>query len=528
MVRTRPGRGVSDGLLLGPSNPALHPAPWEDYGGVRREAQLLGPCSLTPHPTTTTSSSPACATSFGTALDAAAPTWPASRPPPPGSPRRARAHRLGRPLRARGAGTRTGPAGAGHRAQPCEQPRRGQGPPAARSRADLHPAYYSAGVGGASVGSDGQKASLGDHLRVSRVACEVSWRRPVRTGVTPPASASLPAPDPGAASSITVRTSFVHHHLEPDILGSLIQSGRLRWLRGLPGSLRHAKASTVPWLQGRAARPARPPQEHHDRRQRQLRRQSHRRPRTPAHRERHRRAMFPVAVSGRRDREPSFFTVVVWRNQAEHAAGSLARAAVWWWWWWSAGSGSGHGPLRTAVPGRGRGRGRRVRAEPALGDGDDEQGHNAGLSGRSCLARRRLVCRTSGTCATSPARCDACHRWCSIRGLARVSRWSGPEPFGCTTVAGSRARDGRPGAILICRGTVGAMRSGPVNVIVIAGIVAFIIVWIVAVLLVVSGRLKRTHQENNPYQYGSAGPFSETGMGGGGGGDGGGGGGGSG
>jgi hypothetical protein len=69
------------------------------------------------------------------------------------------------------------------------------------------------------------------------------------------------------------------------------------------------------------------------------------------------------------------------------------------------------------------------------------------------------------------------------------------------------------------------MRSGPVNVIVIAGIVAFIIVWIVAVLLVLRGRLKRTHQENNPYQYGSAGPFSETGMGGG---DGGGGGGGSG
>ena len=63
------------------------------------------------------------------------------------------------------------------------------------------------------------------------------------------------------------------------------------------------------------------------------------------------------------------------------------------------------------------------------------------------------------------------------------------------------------------------------NVIVIAGIVAFIIVWIVAVLLVLSGRLKRTHQEKNPYQYGSAGPFSETGMGGG---DGGGGGGGSG
>jgi hypothetical protein len=82
-------------------------------------------------------------------------------------------------------------------------------------------------------------------------------------------------------------------------------------------------------------------------------------------------------------------------NQAEHAAGSLARAAVWWW-WWSAGSSSGHGPLRTAVPGRGRGRGRRVRAEPALGDGDDEQGHNAGLSGRSCLARRRLYAGPAG------------------------------------------------------------------------------------------------------------------------------------
>ena len=31
------------------------------------------------------------------------------------------------------------------------------------------------------------------------------------------------------------------------------------------------------------------------------------------------RAMFRVAVSGRRDQEASFFTVVVWRDQAEHA-----------------------------------------------------------------------------------------------------------------------------------------------------------------------------------------------------------------
>ena len=39
------------------------------------------------------------------------------------------------------------------------------------------------------------------------------------------------------------------------------------------------------------------------------------------------RAMFRVAVSGRREQEPSFFTVVVWRDQAEHAAESLAKGS---------------------------------------------------------------------------------------------------------------------------------------------------------------------------------------------------------
>jgi single-strand DNA-binding protein len=39
------------------------------------------------------------------------------------------------------------------------------------------------------------------------------------------------------------------------------------------------------------------------------------------------RAMFRVAVSGRRKQEPSFFTVVVWRDQAEHAAESLAKGS---------------------------------------------------------------------------------------------------------------------------------------------------------------------------------------------------------
>jgi single-strand DNA-binding protein len=39
------------------------------------------------------------------------------------------------------------------------------------------------------------------------------------------------------------------------------------------------------------------------------------------------RAMFRVAVSGRREQEPSFFTVVVWRDQAEHASESLSKGS---------------------------------------------------------------------------------------------------------------------------------------------------------------------------------------------------------
>jgi single-strand DNA-binding protein len=35
--------------------------------------------------------------------------------------------------------------------------------------------------------------------------------------------------------------------------------------------------------------------------------------------------MFRVAVSGPREQEPSFFTVVVWRDQAEHACESLTK-----------------------------------------------------------------------------------------------------------------------------------------------------------------------------------------------------------
>ena len=37
--------------------------------------------------------------------------------------------------------------------------------------------------------------------------------------------------------------------------------------------------------------------------------------------------MFRVAVGGRREQEASFFTVVVWRDQAEHASQSLSRGS---------------------------------------------------------------------------------------------------------------------------------------------------------------------------------------------------------
>jgi single-stranded DNA-binding protein len=39
------------------------------------------------------------------------------------------------------------------------------------------------------------------------------------------------------------------------------------------------------------------------------------------------RAMFRVAISGRREQEASFFTVIVWRDQAKHAAQSLSKGS---------------------------------------------------------------------------------------------------------------------------------------------------------------------------------------------------------
>jgi single-strand DNA-binding protein len=37
--------------------------------------------------------------------------------------------------------------------------------------------------------------------------------------------------------------------------------------------------------------------------------------------------MFRMAVSGRREQEPSFFTVMMWHDQAEHAVDSLAKGS---------------------------------------------------------------------------------------------------------------------------------------------------------------------------------------------------------
>jgi single-strand DNA-binding protein len=37
--------------------------------------------------------------------------------------------------------------------------------------------------------------------------------------------------------------------------------------------------------------------------------------------------LFRVAVSGRREQEPSFFTVIVWRDQTKHAPQSLSKGS---------------------------------------------------------------------------------------------------------------------------------------------------------------------------------------------------------
>jgi hypothetical protein len=62
---------------------------------------------------------------------------------------------------------------------------------------------------------------------------------------------------------------------------------------------------------------------HHD----HHRRQPHRQPRVAAHRGQHRLSHVPGSRAGTADQEASFFTVVVWRGQAEHAAQSLTNGS---------------------------------------------------------------------------------------------------------------------------------------------------------------------------------------------------------
>jgi single-strand DNA-binding protein len=116
---------------------------------------------------------------------------------------------------------------------------------------------------------------------------------------------------------------------EPSPLGNLIY-GRLRWLHRLPLVLSwHATVSTGPRFHedGQTARPD--IQEGCTMTEASV---SFAGNLTDDPELRHSeagiaRAMFRVAVSGRREQEASFFTVVVWRDQAEHAAESLAKGS---------------------------------------------------------------------------------------------------------------------------------------------------------------------------------------------------------
>jgi arsenite methyltransferase len=104
-------------------------------------------------------------------------------------------------------------------------------------------------------------------------------------------------------------------------------SGRLRSLRSLPlAVLRHATASTVPRFQGQGS----PPGQATGGSSMPDAQVSFAGNLTDDPELRHTeggiaRATLRVAVSGRRDGEPSFFTVVVWRDQADHAAESLSK-----------------------------------------------------------------------------------------------------------------------------------------------------------------------------------------------------------
>ena len=116
----------------------------------------------------------------------------------------------------------------------------------------------------------------------------------------------------------------------PAMAGDLIQPADFVGSGSLPPVVsRHATASTVPRVQGEGRPPgqATGKGQHHDRAECELAGNL-----TDQLEVRYTeggiaRAMFQVAVSGGREQEASFFTVVVWRDQAEHVAESLAKGS---------------------------------------------------------------------------------------------------------------------------------------------------------------------------------------------------------
>jgi single-strand DNA-binding protein len=125
----------------------------------------------------------------------------------------------------------------------------------------------------------------------------------------PQAPPTNPAPEPGHRPAVLIH-------------------GRLRWLYRLPLVVsRHATVSTVPRFQGQG----RPPGQAFRRAEAEAA-VSFAGNLTEDPELRHTeagiaRAMVRVAISGRREQEASFFTVLAWRNQVEHAAEALSRGS---------------------------------------------------------------------------------------------------------------------------------------------------------------------------------------------------------
>jgi hypothetical protein len=139
VVRAQPGRGSAMELLLGPSNPALHTRPSGTLRGRAAGSSTVGPLQPDTPPNHDDQLITGLRQQFG--------HRPRRRRRPRLPGRRADLHRPDHhpdELVPTASAARyelealvheLGPAGARHRPQPCEQPRRGQGPPPRLPRA---------------------------------------------------------------------------------------------------------------------------------------------------------------------------------------------------------------------------------------------------------------------------------------------------------------------------------------------------------------------------------------------------------